>query len=150
MASGEDPCPMHPKPTRLSSFRYCFFTAHHGRGAPDDAQWVENLSLDDEFAIFDLSDWHKLSDEKGHYYGLRRSDDGMILTLGTDGEQIAKFWNPLNNNPTHGFPLLPVAADGPANRKQTVVPRIALLKMESVGLLEPTQRKRIQKGKGKA
>lgn len=147
MASGEDPCPEHPEPTQSSGFRYCFSIAHHGRGVPDDSQWIDGLSQDEEFSLFDESDRLHLSDSKGHYYGLRRSPDRVILDLGTQGEQIAKFWNPIRNNPTHGFPLWPLGDEGPENRKQEPPPRKTLSRMRQVGLLNPEQRKRLNKGR---
>ena len=130
MASGDDPCPEHGERTRRSNFRYCFYVAHHGRAVSDDSQWAEDLSQAEEFAIFDESDLLNLSDSKGHYYGLRRSPDGTILDLGTQGEQIAKFWNPIKSQPTHGFPLWPLGDEGPQNRQQELPPREALVQME--------------------
>jgi hypothetical protein len=147
MASGEDPCPEHPERTRRNGFRYCFYIAHHGRGVSDDSQWAEDLGPDEEFAIFDEADWHDLSDPKGHLYGVRRSPDGMILDLGTEGEQIAKFWNPNDNQPTHGFPAWPLGDEVLANRRRTPAPKEAILRMEAVGLLLPEQRKKLLKGK---
>jgi hypothetical protein len=147
MASGDDPCPEHPERTRRSGFRYCFYVAHHGRGTPDDSQWAEDVSRDEEFAIFDEADWHDFSDSKGHFYGLRRSAEGDLLELGTEGEQIAKFWNPNKNQPTHGFPSWPMNFDTPDNRKKTTPPKEAILKMEAAGLLFAEQRKKLLKGK---
>jgi hypothetical protein len=147
MASGEDPCPLHPEPTRRRSYRYCFSVAHHGRGASDDSQWAEDLTQAEEFAIFDESDEHDLSDSKGHFYGLRRTADGTILDLGTEGEQIAKFWNPEKNRPTHGFPLWPLPESGPDNRMSQSVPKIALKKMLQARLLIEAQYNRLKKGK---
>jgi hypothetical protein len=146
MASGEDPCPEHHEPTRSSGFRYCFSIAHHGRGVSDDSQWIVGLRQDEEFSIFDESDRLHFSDSKGHYFGLRRSPEGVILDLGTQGEQIAKFWNPVKNNPTHGFPLWPLGDEGPENRKQEPPPREALLLMEHERLLSKSQTKRLLKG----
>lgn len=148
VATGEDPCPEHSATTQSSGFRYCFYIAHHGQGTTDDSQWDRNLSRDDEFSIFDQSDRFHLSDSKGHYYGLWILEE-QILALGSCGEIIAKFWNPVKNQPTHGFPLWPLAATTPENRNQTVAPREALLKMEREGLLQPVQRKRLQKGEGR-
>lgn len=147
MASGEDPCPEYQTRTRRRNLRYCFSLAHHGRGAPDDSQWADDLTRDEEFAIFDEADWHDLSDTKGHLYGLRRRPDGTILDLGTQGEQVAKFWKTHEGHPWHGFPLWPLARGGPENRKRQPAPKDALMWMEAQGLLRPEQRKRLQKGR---
>jgi hypothetical protein len=147
MASGSDPCPEHHDRTRRRSLRYCFYIAHHGRGVSDDSQWAEELSEVEEFAIFDEADWLDLSDATGNLYGLRRSPDGTILDLGTRGEQISKFWETHEATPWHGFPLWPLAVDGPENRRRQPAPKAALEKMERIGLLLPKQRRRLQKGK---
>ena len=148
MASGDDPCPEHHERTRRNGFRYCFYVAHHGRGTPDDSQWADDLGRDEEFGIFDEADWHRISDSKGHLYGLRRSADGMILDLGTKGEQIAKFWKPPDDNrPTHGFPLWPMAESGSDNRKKQSAPTRALSKMVEEGLLSRLQYNRLKKSK---
>lgn len=147
MSSGEDPCPEHPVATKRSSYRYCFYFAHHGRGVPDDSQWAEDLTRAEEFAIFDESVEHDLSDSKGHFYGLRRSPDGTILDLGTQGEQIAKFWDPEKNQPTHGFPLWPLSETGPDNRKGQSAPKDALKKMLQSRLLIEKHYNRLKKGK---
>jgi hypothetical protein len=148
MASGDDPCPEYHERTRRSGFRYCFYVAHHGRGAPDDTQWADDVGRDEEFAIFDVADWHEFSDSNGNFYGIRRSPEGMILDLGAGGEQIAFIWRPRNlNQPTHGFPLWPLGDDTSDNRKQTTAPKAALRSMEQVGLLSTEQRKKLDKGK---
>ena len=147
MASGDDPCPEHPERTRRRDLRYCFYVVHHGRGVADDTQWAGDLSEAEEFTIFDESDWHDLSDPKGNLYGLRRSPDGTILDLGTQGEQVAKFWNPDNNQPTHGFPLWPLTDSGSDNRKKQPAPKDALKKMLEAGLLLTAQYNRLRKGK---
>ena len=33
-----------------------FYDKHHGRGGSDAAQWLANLSRDDEFAVFEVAD----------------------------------------------------------------------------------------------
>jgi len=146
MSSGEDPCPEHDERTRRRDLRYCFSAAHHGRGATDDAQWIEDLDERGEFAIFALAVWHDFSDPNGNLYGLRRGDGDAILALGTRGEQVAKFWEAHEGQPWHGFPLWPLATSGPVNRRKHPAPKAALKKMEAAGVLRPTQRKRLQKG----
>ena len=152
MASGEDPCPAYVVEgrhvlTNRSQLRYCFYRAHHGRGTRDDSQWIEDLSEAEEFSVFDLADRHDIVDPKGHLYGVRVGPDPLtILDLGTEGEQIAKFWKTPEGQPWHGFPLWPLGNDEPPNRKKTVAPKAALQRLEQVDLLLPDQRRRLQKG----
>ena len=109
MSSGYDPCPEHSTPTRRGK-RYCFYDKHHRRGVTEPAQWDPDLGRDEEFGIFDEADWEEIQDEDRNLYGLRRSPEGRLLSLGAGGEQIAKFWNPSEGTPWHGFPLLPLAS----------------------------------------
>lgn len=147
MSSSEDPCPEHPGCTGRRNLKYCFSRAHHGRGTTDDSQWKEDLSEFEEFSIFDLADHHDLSDPKGHLYGIRPGPAPQtVLDLGTEGEQVAKFWKTREGQPWHGFPLWPLGNDAPDNRNRTPAPRAALRRMVEVGLLLPEQRKRLQKG----
>ncbi len=147
MSSGDDPCPEHAARTRRRSLRYCFYIAHHGRGAADDSQWAVDLSEAEEFAIFDEADRHDFSDPNGNLYGLRRDEESNLLDLGTEGEQIAKFWDPGKNQPTHGFPLWPCSETGPENRKKQLAPKVALKKMLDARLLSRRQHDRLLKGK---
>ena len=136
MASGEDPCPVYDGRTNRSQLRYCFYRAHHGHGAPDDSQWIEGLSEAEEFSIFDLADEHEIADEKGHLYGIRVGPElHDVLDLGTEGEQIAKFWKAREGQPWHGFPLWPLRDDAPANRKKTVLPKAVLERFAQVDLI---------------
>ncbi len=144
--SGVDACPEHNQRTRsVRQLRYCFAIKHHGFDG-NAAQWVPDLSREDEFSIFDEADWLEITDEDGNLYGLRRDEGLEMLDLGTRGEQIAKFWEN-GDQPWHGFPSWPLAEDAPENRRRLPAPREALLKMEQAGLLLPEQRKRLFKGK---
>ena len=145
MPSGEDPCQVHHEVTRRRGLFYCFSTKHHGSGASDASQWIMGLEPSDEFAIFDQADWHDLADPKGNLYGLRISGDA-ILDLGSLGEKVAKFWMAHEGQSWHGFPLYPLAPQGPANRRQAPFPRDVLKRMENEGLLRPEQRRRLEKG----
>ena len=146
MAGGTEDCPEHKKRTRRRELRYCFSAKHHGRDSTDASQWADDLSRDEEFTIFEEADEHDLSDPNGHLYGLRRSPDGAILDLGTSEEQIAKFPRAREGQLWHGFPLWPLAEDGPENRKKQKAPRAALRKMKEKGLLSPQQLKKLLKG----
>lgn len=140
-----DDCPEHGERTQRRDLPYCFSSKHHG-GRQDDAQWVNDLSHDAEFAIFDEADLHDISDERGNLYGNRRDAEGNLLDLGELGEQIAKFWKNHPNQAWHGFPLWHLKGRGPGNREQEPVSKKVLEKMEKSNLLQPVQRKRLQKG----
>ncbi len=141
-----DACPEHGEKTRRRDLRYCFSLKHHG-GSRKDAQWADDLSHEEEFAIFDEADFREISDDAGNLYGLRRDEESNLLDLGTRGEQIAKFWENGLDQPWHGFPLFPLlGTDVKQNQRNTPAPRSALLKMEQAGLIQAIERKRLQKG----
>ncbi len=148
MASGGDACPEHPQTTGRRHFRYCFHRKHHGAGSRDAARWADDVSRDEEFAIFDEADEHEIADKGGNLYGMRpRSADGMILDLGTRREQVAKFWNPHKNQPAHGFPLWPLGKSSPDNKKEYLVPREALQAMRDENMLNDAELRRAGGGK---
>ncbi len=141
MSVGESSGPIHPVPTRRSGYRYLFYDKHHGRGGPDAAQWLPTLSHDEEFLVFDIADFHDLSDERGCLYGVQFRTHGVIPRLGTGGEQIAEYPRARANEPWHGYPVWPVS--GQQNRP----PRIVFLALENANLLTTRERKRLEKGK---
>src|SRR5205823_11649929 len=84
------------------------------------ARWLPEMSRDEEFAVFVMSDRHQLSDDKGHLYGLRIRGivpGHEILFLGTRYEQVARFWKAPTGSPWHGYPLWPIDEMGSLNRK---------------------------------
>ena len=56
------------------NLQYEFTTKHHG-GNKAAARWLPDLSLDEEFSVFDLADFRELADEDGALYGLLLDDD---------------------------------------------------------------------------
>jgi hypothetical protein len=143
--SAVDACPEHTERTQRRNLRYCFSFKHHG-GSRDAAQWVSDLTHEDEFAIFDEADRHDISDDKGNLYGVRRDAALNLEEIGTFGEQIAKFWEADLNVPWHGFPLWHLKGPGPGGRATEFVSKDVLVRMVREGLLLPVQRKRLQKG----
>jgi hypothetical protein len=136
-------------PTQRSGHRYLFYDKHHGRGVPDAAQWLPNLSRDEEFSIFDSADLNDVSDDRDWLYGVRvRDADGEIPDLGTWGQQIAEFPFSRPPSPWHGYPLWPLADIGPNNRKgeKHRPSKVVFLKLESNGILTLRERKRLYKG----
>ena len=138
--------PIHPVPTRRSGYRYLFSEKHHGRGGPDAARWI--LTHDEEFGVFDLADFHDLSDERGWLYGIRRDPDGRLVDLGTWNQQVAEFPHTREREPWHGYPLWPLKALGPDNRKgEKYRPsKEVFRKMEESGLLTLRECRRLVKG----
>ncbi|MFI5455342.1 MAG: hypothetical protein ACHRXM_07800 [Isosphaerales bacterium] len=47
-----------PQTTRLNHLSYCFTPKHHGAGLKSDACWLPDLPRPEEFAVFDMADWH--------------------------------------------------------------------------------------------
>ena len=149
MSTIETSGPIHPVPSRVSGYRHQFYDKHHGRGAPDVARWLPEMSEDEEFAVFDTADANGISDERGWLYGVRpRYDDGEIPDLGTWGQQIAEFPHARPNETWHGYPLWPLVEAGPDNRRgeKSRPPKDVFLRMEVAEMLTRRERKRLQKG----
>jgi len=47
-----------PQTTQLNHLSYCFTPKHHGAGLKSDACWLPDLPRPEEFAVFDMADWH--------------------------------------------------------------------------------------------
>jgi hypothetical protein len=148
MATGETSGPIHPIPTRRNGYRYLFYDKHHGRGGLDVARWLPSLGQDEEFAIFDLADFHELADDRGWLYGIRRGAEGAILDLGTWGQQVAEFPRARRDEPWHGYPLWPLKEHGPPNRRgeKHRPSKEVFSRMEAAALLTARDRKRLYKG----
>jgi hypothetical protein len=149
MSVGETSGPIHPITTERSGYRYLFYDKHHGRGGPDASQWLEGLSKDDEFGVFDVADQHDLADERGWLYGTRpRHVAGHIPDLGTWGQQIAEFPLARSSEPWHGYPLWPLVEEGPDNRKgeKARPSKSVFIRMEAAGLITQRERKKLYKG----
>jgi hypothetical protein len=147
MATGETSGPIHPVATQRSRYRYFFYEKHHGADQRA-AQWLPDLSHDEEFAIFDMADLNDLSDERGWLYGIRRGAGSEVLDLGTWGQQVAEFPFARPDEPWHGYPLWPLKEQGPPNRKgeKHRPSKEVFLKMEAAAFLTTRNRKRLYKG----
>jgi hypothetical protein len=142
----------HPGRTRRNQRSYCFTPKHHGKGSSGDARWLPSLPRDEEFGVFDMADWHDLSDTSGNLYGLRiRNMAGRLefLELGTQHEVIAQFWEESDQKHWHGYPSWPVKAKEPVNRsgQEYRPPRLVFDKMVEAGFLKPSQARRLKAGK---
>jgi hypothetical protein len=139
---------IHGEPTGRSRLRYQFTPKHHGvdRNA---AQWLPEMTEEDEFGVFDTADNNELTDSDGNLYGIWRADDGELRMLGTRDELVAEF--PVNQSaePWHGYPVYPLVGRGPQNRRgQRGRPeKEVFMKMEAAGLIDKRQRRRLMIGR---
>jgi hypothetical protein len=116
----------HSVTTRRSEFRYLFTAKHHGGGASNVARWHPSVSRDEEFGVFDAADWNEIRDGDGDYYGvLRDGTSGLLRSLGTWNQQLAKFPATPFGQPWHGYPLMPIEPDEniEVHRRGRQVPR---------------------------
>ena len=149
MPNGQFPGPLHPRRSERSHHQYFFYDKHHKAGYSEDAQWLPEMTHDEEFAVFDLADLHEISNEKGNLYGLHLSPERRkILMLGTREEQVAEFPLPQGDHPWHGYPAWPIMRlDRDKKERKYPAPRDALEKMKDEGLITENQRKRLASGK---
>jgi len=151
MPNGQYPGPLHPRRIEQDGreYRYFFYENVHRTGDSEDAQWLPEMTHDEEFAVFELSVSHDLSNKKGDLYGLRLGPGGRrILILGTREEQIAEFPLPQGDHPWHGYPVWPVTRlERDKKERKDGAPHEALRKMSFAGLITENQRKRLARGK---
>ena len=148
MSNGLYPRPLHPQRSERSRHQYFFYDKHHKAGYSEDAQWLPELTHDEEFAVFDLADFHELSNEKGDLYGLRLNPERRVMSLGTREEQVAEFPVAQGDHPWRGYPAWPIMRlDRDRSVRKYPAPREALEKMKQAGLINENQRKRLLRGK---
>ncbi len=148
MSVGGEPGHVHPVASQRNGYHYLFYDKHHGHGGPKAAQWVSNLSPNEELGIFDQADLLDLGDKRGNLYGirLRLHPERQILVLGTLGQQIAEFHD--SGSHWHGYPLWPLEKTlDPPHPPKRKPPEDVLQKMVNAGLLTREERKRLWKGK---
>lgn len=136
----------HPTTTRRHGYRYRFTAKHHG--GHGDGQWLDSISEDDEFAVFDDADDKELTDDDGNLFGAVKEGDDSLRELGYYHEQIAKFPVASTGSPWHGYPLWPLGEGGPTNRRSRKnQPSKELYdKMVLAGLITTRMRRRLMKG----
>ena len=137
----------YPGMTRRSGYRYIFTGKHHGGGSSTDARWLESITRDDEFAVFDNADWFEISHDDGWVYGVW-AEEGELHDLGTWGQQMAEFPATRGDDPWHGYPIWAVNQEAPDNRRgEKLRPAKRVFgKLEAAGLITARQRKRLWKG----
>jgi len=138
----------HTGTTARSAYRYQFTPKHHGADQ-NAAQWLPDLSLEQEFSIFDEADQHELCDEDGNLYGVLRTANGDLEYIGVWDEQVAEFPVARTGTAWHGYPVYPLAEIGPVNRRgQSGGPaKVVFDKMLHAGVIGRQQRGRLLKGK---
>ena len=138
---------LHERRTNRSGYQYQFTPKHHGADG-EAAQWLPELSLPDEFGVFDLADEHDFSDPDGNLYGVLRENDELEI-LGTAEQLIAKFPTAREDQHWHGYPAWPIKDVLPDNRRgEKMRPAKAVFdRMMTVGLLNEQQARRLRKGK---
>jgi hypothetical protein len=140
--------PVHARLTRKSKYQYVFTAKHHGGGKADDARWSEEVSMDEEFGVFDEADFCDIFDRNGRIYGVLRGADGSLRDLGTWKQQIAEFPKADQGVPWHGYPIWSVNEIAPSNRAgQKARPAKEIFqKLEAAGLMTVQEWKRLYKG----
>src|SRR5882724_2866430 len=94
--------------TTRSKYQYQFTPKHHGADKKA-AQWVSSLTLDEEFAVFNMADENDFADVNANLYGIERIGADDLRVLGTRGEQVARFPATAQNQPWHGYPAWALA-----------------------------------------
>jgi hypothetical protein len=138
---------VHGAVTQRNAYRYQFTPKHHGADA-NAAQWRPSLSLREEFAVFDVADWHELSDDAGRLYGVQPDGEDGLVYLGTWNQQVAEFPLARAGEAWHGYPLYPVNDLAPPNRQgeQYRPAKEVFDKMVRAGIITKRHRKRLMKG----
>ena len=149
---------LHPDLSARRRLRYVFTPKHHGADARA-ACWLSEITLTDEFAVFDRSygivvrdpadDDRQVADSNGNLYGYERLPDGTFRELGAWYEQIAEFPIAEESIPWHGYPIWPLLAEtAPSNRRGQVCrpEKSVFSRMLQLGDITPQMRKRLCKG----
>jgi hypothetical protein len=139
---------VHPVTTPKRRFNFVFTAKHHGGGKVDDARWSAEVTMIEEFGVFDEADFCDIFDKDRRLYGVLRATDGSLRDLGTWKQQMAEFPEADQGVPWHGYPIWAVAEIGPPNRAgQKCRPQKEVFqKMQDAGLITLQQRKRLYKG----
>ncbi len=136
----------HDVVTSRSELSDLFTAKHHGQNRTA-AQWRVELSLADEFAVFDAADLLEITDDGGNLYGLVRDSAGICLFLGTADEQVAKFPFARPGERWHGYPAYPLR--GPAVKGgvgEVGRPRpVVFARMLAARLISQRERKKLMK-----
>ncbi|MHB1559133.1 MAG: hypothetical protein ACYC61_16900 [Isosphaeraceae bacterium] len=150
MPNGQYPGPVHPRGINRNGreYRYFFYDKHHKAGYSEDAQWLPQMTHDEEFAVFELAVDRDLSNDKGDLYGLRLGPEGEVMILGTREEEVAEFPLAEAGHAWHGYPAWPIMRlDRDRQQRKYPPPREVLAKMKDAGLITESKRRRLAGGK---
>lgn len=148
---------VHPVRTARRGLSYVFTPKHHGASL-EHACWLNELSFNEEFAIFSRADGivvehlyednRQIADENGNLYGYQSLPDGSLLVIGTWHQQLAEF--PLQGDGVdwHGYPIWAISNLAPLNyRGEKCRPAKEVFdRMFGIGDITRGQRKRLKKG----
>jgi hypothetical protein len=147
----------HTVVTSRRRLNYTFTPKHHGASS-QSACWLEDLTFDEEFAIFDRADGvvtssiteddRQVADAAGNLYGYERLEDGALRELGTWNQQLAEFPVQDNGATWHGYPIWPIAEIAPQNYQgERCRPAKEVFdRMLELGDINTAQCKRLKKG----
>jgi hypothetical protein len=138
-----------PSPTiTVGAEAATYSLTHRDQRTTEDFRWSADVSADDEVAVFLTSRSRDMADDEGNVYGVLRTADGQVRSLGVWNQQVAVFSHTSAAGPWSGHPLLPLNDDALAGRRQgkSRPPKEVFRKMEIENLLTPLQRKRMMKG----
>jgi hypothetical protein len=119
---------------------------------------LTDLTLDEEFAIFDRADGIVLqppavdncqvADANGNLYGYEKLMNGSLREIGTWHQQMAEFPVQVAETVWHGYPIWPIGPPAPQNLQgQKCRPDSQVFdRMMQLGVITPGQRKRLKKG----
>jgi hypothetical protein len=135
---------------------YVFTPKHHG-ASYRSACWNSDISLEEEFVIFDVADGiiappgvdnRQVADQSGNLYGHQVAPQGSLRQLGIWHEQLAEFPHQQDGDSWHGYPVWPILPPAPDNllgqrcRPDSVV----FDRMVELGIITNTQSRRLKKG----
>jgi hypothetical protein len=138
----------HPNPTPTSGYRYQSTPKHHGADRAA-AQWLPNLTLEEEFAVFEFADEHNIGAANGYLYGVQPDADGGLRDLGTWTQQMAEFPPAKNPSPWHGYPIWAVNDENaPSNRASEEMrpPREVFRRLVELDFISLAKSRRLNKG----
>jgi len=135
---------VHDVVTVKNEYRYQFTPKHHGADKKA-AQWLPSLTRDEEFSVFNMADQNGLADLGGNLYGIEKVGIDELRTIGTRGEQVAKFPATAQDQAWHGYPAW-VLAGGNRAGDDMKPPKPVLDAMQNMGFITKRGRKRLGKG----